>query len=114
MELQANIRYNHMLKTVNSLVHCVVLTLINLFATISISAQTTWTGSTNSDWSTAANWSAGMPDTDRASSWGLWNSSGTFNNKSIITIGGSMSPSAKQLRNTALFNNTMGSTVILK
>jgi len=38
------------------------LTLLFLLTALRLSAQTTWNGSTDTDWSTAANWSAGVPD----------------------------------------------------
>jgi len=41
--------------------------LASLLCSLAMSAafaQTTWTGATNTDWNTAANWSAGLPDAD--------------------------------------------------
>ena len=39
-----------------------LLTAVLCFCTLVLSAQTSWTGTTDNDWSTASNWSNGIPE----------------------------------------------------
>jgi hypothetical protein len=63
MEYKIKFAFEHKLKKVSSFLLFTVLILIYLLETTPLYAQTTWTGNTNSDWNTAANWTAGVPDT---------------------------------------------------
>jgi hypothetical protein len=65
MEYKIKFACEHMLKKVFSFMLCTALMLIYLLATRPLYAQTTWTGNTNSDWNTAANWTSGVPDTTK-------------------------------------------------
>lgn len=40
-----------------------------LLSVASLTAATTWTGASNSDWNTAANWSNGLPNVNTSSTW---------------------------------------------
>ena len=91
-----------------------------LLYVVNISAQTTWTGNTDSDWLTASNWSAGLPSNINSATIPANPAGGNFPIiNSAVTIdypvisGGTVTIAAPVILQNANFQNTGGGILMI-